>query len=102
MAKYKRLILIALIALVAVLYGALMFSAGTRSGETTVFLEGKAAEACYLNTFWFFGWHIECKGSWQGSYCTLQYREAGTEMPWNSAFTSRAYNTFYEFRCLCE
>jgi len=106
MRRYSKPLWTALVVLTAVIYGSIMFSAGSRSGETTIFLDNKAVEACYTDTFWSyitFSTHIECRGSWNGGDCTLQSRENGTNKPWNDTpFPVQPYNTFYEFRCSCD
>jgi len=81
------------VAAVAVLFYAL----GTRAQVAV------AGGDCEVNSFWFLGWYVECKGgaSCPSGSCKLQYRSAGMDHWADADATSMKWSKGSSYRCVC-
>ena len=82
--------------LFAAVYGAVMFSLGTRASV--------GDNSCNLKIHWWFGWWASCRGDCPngGHDCALQYRTKGSNEQWQDENTrGKKYDDTKEYRCVC-
>ena len=93
---------------IVVVVGLVLVEMGVRYGNNhanvVAFVDGAPADICYLRhrPGWIWPDSDICEGEWQGSPCKLQYRDAGSEDPWNDAPQYwRLTRASEELRCVC-
>ena len=85
-------------AVILIIAGIGVFSLGTRSNVST------SGGDCEVDTHWWFGWWVRCKGTCTDGHCKLQIKWRGSEQ-WSDADVipggSVKWRDGAAYRCIC-